>query len=490
MRILYIDIDSLRPDHLGCYGYHRATSPTIDWVASEGVRFERCHVSDAPCMPSRTAMVTGRFGIHTGVVAHEGSTADPFPIGDNRAFSVTPGFEPLPLILQRLGFYTVSVSPFPQRHACWWYVGGLREWINTGKNGLDRAEEVTPFALDWLKRNAERDNWFLHVNFWDPHTPYRTPLDYGNPFKDEPPPSWFTEEVLRACRESFGVRGAEEPMFPRLNPSETWTRMPDQIASLDDYKRWIDGYDTAIRYVDDHIRQILDILDEKGVLDETIIIISADHGDNQGELNHFGDHHFGDFVTTRVPLIVRLPGITDHQKGRVDRALLYQFDWWATLIELLGGEIPRYWDAQSFAADFRAGREKGRPYLVCSQMAYVCQRSVHFDGWVLLRTYHPTLYDFRPLQLYRVSDDPHELNDLSDDRPEIVQRGLALLAEWFDAMMATMTAPNPVDPMRIVLREGGPLLGRRHWREYCEHLRKTRRGHHAETIERRYSKPS
>lgn len=72
MRLLYIDIDSLRPDYLSCYGYHRDTSPNIDAVARAGVRFDNCYITDAPCLPSRTAMWSGRSGFHTGVVGHGG----------------------------------------------------------------------------------------------------------------------------------------------------------------------------------------------------------------------------------------------------------------------------------------------------------------------------------------------------------------------------------------------------------------------------------
>ena len=62
MRLLYIDIDTQRPDHLGCYGYHRATSPNIDRIAEQGIRFDRVYASDTPCLPSRSALITGRFG--------------------------------------------------------------------------------------------------------------------------------------------------------------------------------------------------------------------------------------------------------------------------------------------------------------------------------------------------------------------------------------------------------------------------------------------
>lgn len=87
MRILYLDIDTTRPDHLGCYGYHRNTSPNIDRIAAEGIRFDNCYVSDAPCLPSRSALFNGRFGIHTGVVGHGGTAADLRLEGSPRAFA-------------------------------------------------------------------------------------------------------------------------------------------------------------------------------------------------------------------------------------------------------------------------------------------------------------------------------------------------------------------------------------------------------------------
>ena len=86
MRFLYLDIDTLRPDHLGCYGYHRSTSPNIDALAQRSAVFENVHASDVPCLPSRTALLTGRFGIHNGVVNHGGTDADPVFDGAGREF--------------------------------------------------------------------------------------------------------------------------------------------------------------------------------------------------------------------------------------------------------------------------------------------------------------------------------------------------------------------------------------------------------------------
>ena len=86
MRLLYLDVDTLRADHLGCYGYARRTSPNIDALAARRDALRACYASDVPCLPSRTALLTGRFGIHNGVVNHGGSDADPAIDGAERGF--------------------------------------------------------------------------------------------------------------------------------------------------------------------------------------------------------------------------------------------------------------------------------------------------------------------------------------------------------------------------------------------------------------------
>ncbi|MFR8318642.1 MAG: sulfatase-like hydrolase/transferase [Catenibacillus sp.] len=84
MRILMLDLDTLRPDHLGCYGYSRNTSPTIDSIARSSMRFDEYYCSDAPCLPSRAALFSGRFGIHNGISNHGGTAADMRLLGRER----------------------------------------------------------------------------------------------------------------------------------------------------------------------------------------------------------------------------------------------------------------------------------------------------------------------------------------------------------------------------------------------------------------------
>jgi len=478
MRILYFDIDTLRADHLGCYGYPRNTSPNIDRIASEGARFDKCYVSDAPCLPSRASMFTGRFGIHTGVVGHGGTAADIWPVGPDRQFR-TAGQRPqfIECLAEQAGIYPVSVSPFASRHAAWWFCAGWREMVNTGKNGNEIADDVEPHAVDWLRRNAKRDNWMLHVNVWDPHTPYRSPEAFGNPFADEPMESWYTEELRQRQWNGFGPGGPQEP-GGGYGKKFSRDRMPDQIASMDDYRRWIDGYDCGVLYADNCLGRLLNVLADEGVLDETVLIVTSDHGENLGELGVIGDHAVADHITSRVPMVVRWPGLPG---GRVDDALHNQTDVAATVLELAGAEVPADWDGRSFAGAFREGRSRGRHAVVFSQNCWACMRAVRWEDYVFIRTYHTGLKDLRARMLFNVAEDPHELDDLAEAEPALADHGQALLEQWHGEMMRT--SERAEDPMWRVLREGGPFHTRGRLAGYAQRLRQTGRAQHADFLE-------
>jgi arylsulfatase A-like enzyme len=348
---------------------------------------------------------------------------------------------------------------------------------NTGKSGNESAEEVVPQALDWIERRGKEDNWLLHVNIWDPHTAYRAPEEFGNPFADAPVEDWYTEELRQRQWEGFGPGGPQEPAG-NYGDFDGTPRQPAQIRSMDEYKQWIDGYDCGIAYADHWCGRILEALEDQGVLDETIILVTSDHGENMGELGVIGDHALADHITNRVPMILRVPGMDG---GRADAGLHYQNDIAATLIELLGGEVPGHWDGVSFADALKAGRQAGRDDLVVSQMCWSCMRSVRWDDWMLLRSYHTGLKDLREVMLFNVADDPHELNDLADSRPEVVHEGLARLERWTTEMMRTSEYVE--DPLWTVMSEGGPYHTRDRLARYAQRLRQTGRDKHAQFLE-------
>jgi len=476
MRILYIDIDTLRPDHLGCYGYHRRTSPNIDAIAGRGIRFDNVYASDVPCLPSRTALVTGMYGIRNGVANHGGEAADLAREGPGRGFFSRFAAGSLPGVMLRAGYHTTSISSFPLRHGAPWWTSGFLETMNLMRGmGAERADEVLPGALDWLERRGRADQWFLHVHFWDPHTPYNTPDEYGNPFASDAPPPWHDEEVRTRNWELAGPHSAQEPWGFR--PDE-WgpppPRHPWNLAGPDEVKALFDGYDVGVRYADDAVGALCDKLDQLGVLDETAIWIGSDHGEGFGELGVYADHQAADESTTHIPAVLAWPGLGPG----VQDGLHYHLDVAATVAELAGGRRPRHWDGSSLRAALEAGeRAAGRDYLVLTQGAWSVQRGLRTGDHLYLRTWHDGYHPhWAEEMLFDVAKDPHEEADLAPDASSgsTLERCRQLLASWTDEQLARTYARQ--DPIRTVLDEGGPFHVRGHLEEYARRLEETGRG--------------
>ncbi|KKK62858.1 hypothetical protein LCGC14_3000140 [marine sediment metagenome] len=143
--------------------------------------------------------------------------------------------------------------------------------------------------------------------------------------------------------------------------------------------------------------------------------------------------------------------------------------------------MPPHWDGRGFGEAFRAGRSDGRDYVVFGQNCWACQRSVRWDDHVFIRTYHTGLKELPARMTFNVADDPHELNDLTESRPELADHGQALIEQWTAEMLAT--SDYATDPMWTVMREGGPYHCREIAKRYLPHLRSTGRAHHADFLE-------
>jgi arylsulfatase A-like enzyme len=499
MRILYLDLDALNPRHLSCYGYHRQTSPMIDQLAAEGVRCENVYASDAPCLPSRTAFYQGRFGIQTGVVGHGGTAADTKRQGKDRGFRSCYEEESFPRLLQKQGFHTAMISPFGQRHAAHQYYAGFNEIHNTGGGGMEPVEVVQPVVDRWLDQHAAEDDWYLHINYWDIHTPYRAPLDYGNPFADDHDTSHITDDMLEKHIRRYGPHSAQDLDMWSDNDTEKYPRLPERITDRASLKQWLDGYDTAIRYVDDQIKTIVDKLKASGVYEETAIIVSADHGENQCELGIYGEHGTADVGTCRIPMIVKWPTPGSQGKslsaGTVDRGLHYHLDWAPTCMDLLGhGEkCPARWDGESYADAIRTGAGAGRDQVIISQCCHVCQRGVRFEKWMYVRTYCDGFHPFPQEMLFDLEADPLEQHNVAEQHPQVVRDAVYRLTNWHDAQMQKMAvnASDSVDPLWTVVREGGPfhanyIPGRTPLRHYLQRLEESGREDGARALREKY----
>lgn len=477
MRFLYLDIDTLRADHLGCYGYPRATTPTIDALAADGVRFDNVYASDVPCLPSRTALATGTFGIRNGVANHDGTAADLRSMGARRRFVSQWFLHSWASTFYFAGWHTASLSSFPFRHSATWWNNGFMEAMNLMRGwGGERADEVLPGALDWLERRGRDDRWFLHAHLWDPHTPYTTPEAYGNPFADDPPPAWHTEEVRARNWELAGPHSAQEPWG--FAPDE-WgplpPRQPWDAGSMEAVKQIVDGYDVGVRYADDALGTLLATLDDLGVLDDTAVLVSSDHGEAFGELGVYADHQAADEATCHIPAVLRWPGVP----AQVHTGLQYHLDVAATVLELAGLAVPPSWDGRP--VDLGGA---GRQALFLTQGAWACQRGVRWGDHLYLRTWHDGYHGhWQDEMLFDVAADPHETTDLAPDRAALVEEASGMLAEWTAAQLErSVVAVDPLD----VVRSEGPCHVRHHLPAYLERLRATGRGRWADVLVERH----
>ena len=481
MRVLFLDLDTLRPDHLGCYGYLRDTSPNIDRIARDGVRFDRYYCPNAPCLPSRASLVSGRYGIRNGVLGHGGTVADMRLYGRGRDFRSQYDENGLWYQFRKAGFHTVSVSTFAERHSAWWFNAGFHEWYNVGAKGDESAEEVIPIAARWLREHADEDNWLLHINLWDAHTPYRAPAWYGEPFAGQPLPPFYTPERYEQQKYMAGPYTLQDQNMYDGNADPRYPRQLGSAGSYEDMRHILDAYDTGIRYMDEQLGTLFQILEEKGVFDGTAVIITSDHGESLGELGIYSEHAVADEAVSHIPMIIRWPGC---RHGTVDRAFHANVDLLPTVAELL--QLPEYeeWDGKSYAKTLLDGSEEGLPYVVLTQCAHVFQRAVRFGRYLYIRTYHCGYHLFDEEMLFDIETDPYETRDIKTEYPGICDQGAHLLASWVDQML--QKTPPCADPLWTAIEEGAPHHCQGQLAGYCVRLEATGRAEAAAALRVKY----
>jgi arylsulfatase A-like enzyme len=474
MRVLLVDIDSLRPDHLGCYGYQRDTSPTIDAIAADGRRFNQCFTSDSPCLPSRTALATGRHGIKSGVVTHFGKGQRYVEPGDGHDQDPDR-----PLTFRHLsenGIHTASVSSFAKRHLAYHFSGAFRESIQpTSETGAEQGPDVTAKATTWLREHATEDDWLLHVNYWDVHLYYKDVEPFVESVRESgPPPEWPDAEQIEDHKRMTGARTADMQPTPRAiesRPSErpgVWT-MPERIDGREDFEHVIDGYDASIRQTDEQVAELLSVLEAEGVREDTAVIVTADHGEAFGEHGLYGTHGMADPSCQQVPLVVSWPGVTDEVAGTAVDDFVYQFDLLPTLCEYAGVPIPDGWDGRTLRPALDGDDFTGREYLVCGHGIRTFSRTVYTDDWMYVRILHPGVFTYPGqyndpdlpgggLELLHDRDqDPHMTENVIEEHPAVADRLRGLMNDWLAENVATADA-NGTDPLVEMATTTGPYL--------------------------------
>lgn len=449
MRIVFFDIDCLRPDHLGCYGYSRPTSPAIDSIAQEGVRFNNYYCSSSPCLPSRTAWSSGRFGIRNGVISNHGAGVR-FYLRTKPYGGPEPDNEMFMRHLRTHKYDTVAFSNFADRHNALWFMYGWSEFHTPNlKGGDETAEEVNAIVLPWLNKNAQRDNIFIYINYWDVHRCYKMPLTWADRFKDFPVNlPWPDEKTIRAHQSINGPFTAWGQFQHNRSP---FPLMPSNISSRKDFEHLITGYDTSIAYVDYHLNQVLQELDTQGVLDDTIIIISGDHGDAFGEHGIYSDHICADECIHHIPLIFKAPGLV--KENRESSCLLYNTDFAPTFCDLFDLPTPEDWDGKSFKNILLGKPHHERDFLVWDHGLYAVQRAVRTKTHLMVRTYDTFGYPFEETELYDMTLDPYQTRNIRDTHPEVLQLCKRYLETWIQEQR--QKGHCITDPLAEILNERG-----------------------------------
>jgi arylsulfatase A-like enzyme len=438
MPVLYVDVDSLRPDHLGAYGYTAGTSPNIDALAADAVVFERAYVANSPCLPSRAALLTGRYGLANGVETH-GPPAQTLrhPVHDVDWAGTWSDHVPgrpwwsLPRLFYEERVRTSAVSSFPRHPAPWFHdtwhevrqpqepAGDARAPQDSGGGEsfqTPRAEAVVDEAVEVLERNADGE-FFLYVQLWDPHAPYNRSAAEVEEFASVPVPPYPTAEQLADHREWDAWRSADQM----------------GIEDRDDLRRLLANYDAEVRYADRHVGRLLDALREAGLYEETLVVLTADHGEEFGEHGAYREHWSTHDGTQRVPLLVKPPAATQYRPGRRSQ-LVTNVDLPPTLADYAGLDRPARWQGTSVRPVLESPDADWRDAVVVDHGLYTAQRAVRTDRWKLVETLHPGMWDgvLPETQLYDMESDPWEQSDLAADRPAVVDRLAAVRADWVE----------------------------------------------------------
>lgn len=432
---------------MGCYGYHRETTPNVDRIAEKGMRFNQVYCAASPCVPSRANFASARFAANNGALTHWGEGCDFEGSEHSKRYPMFARY------LRQAGYKTVTFSSFGDRHEARWYLAGWSEvHAHTLKGGAEDADEVNAHVLDWLKQYGEEDNYFLHIQFWDPHTNYTCPKEHIEQFKDQPISDFPDHETIQVHRKMAHPKSASFLHWaqnPKLPDS-----MPMEIKDRQDLANLINGYNGGIHFMDEQIGKIVDYFTEVGLEEEVCFIISADHGESFGEQGIYLEHGMATESVHHVPLIIKMPGVT-HANTESD-ALIYNVDVMSTIADVAGLDIPHGWDGQSFSNLLKDNSTSwDRDYLVLEHGLYACQRAVWDGKWWFIRTYDSGFYDFPHVVLYDLETDPNQIKNVATEYPEIVNLMDHRIAEWAQANVDRHHFM--IDPMQDVMKSGGPF---------------------------------
>jgi len=414
--ILLIGIDSLRADHISCYGYKRLTTPHIDRFAQDGTLFENTFSAYIPTTSGYGAMLTGMDLFTSQVVAlrHRGP--------------MRSEVHTLAEILRDAGYNTTSVgfSGNPASRGFDKYIDfpGWGSW-NEGRS--PKAQNLNNVAIPEIDRLVAEDKpFFLFLRHMDPHAPYLPPEPYERMFYhgNECDPNNHSMDPVMSFK-------------PFCDFFASW--MPPGISDKDYV---IAQYDGAIAYMDACIQTIINAFETHGILDNTIVIINADHGETLYDHECWFDHHGIYDTVLHVPLIISYP--SKISAGKRIKGYNRHQDLVPTLLELAEVETDIKFDGKSLMTMVRGEVNSYDSEFYITECTWMRKHGWRTPQWKLIVALEPDFHFKPPVELYNLIEDPEENINLADKHPDVVQLLKSRMEAWIAKREKESGLPDPI----------------------------------------------
>jgi arylsulfatase A-like enzyme len=413
--VLLVTLDTTRRDHLGCYGHTGGTSPSIDAVAAESEVYDDAVSTSSWTLPAHASLFTGqvptrhqaRYDEHGPLVLTQAIEG---PFERYRVRGLRPDAVTLAQILHDAGWATGGVVAGPwmkrvfglDRGFAWWDDANIHE-----VNGR-AADQVTDSALGWIAQRG-KEPFFLFLNYFDPHSPF------------DPPADWLRSHT---------------------------TALLNDLVQL---------YDLEIRFMDEQLGRLVAGLRARGLWDDMLVVITADHGELLGEHGLWGHGRMLSQEELRVPLLIKFPARDGRRGRRAERAQLT--DVLPTVLDVLGLPLPE--DVQGGVLP-KAAHPVVAELQVPPKIGDRGSFRALFDGsWKYVDT------SLGAAMLYDVAADPGEDRDRSRDEAGRALSMRELLDSYLDALRRPVveSPDSVVDPDTVRALEALGYMGEKKEKE-------------------------
>ena len=394
--LLLVTLDTVRADHLSLHGYERATTPFLDEIADELRIFENAYSQIPSTRPSHFSILTSRYPRDLGTPINAGP---PLPQSE---LSVAE-------VLQSAGWSTGAILSVRFLAADGGASQGFADLrLPPPAKQARLGRHTTEEALDFIRENEDQP-FFLWVHYFDAHLPYQPVPELRELFWEGPPPEDVDIDPALLEKTGFGTLHAI--------PNRAY------MTAM---------YDASIRYLDDQLRTLFHFLTDRELLDDTVVVIAADHGEALGEHGVYYAHDGLHEHNVRVPLVVRLPGGKD--AGRID-AIVENLGIAPTLLDAAGLEIPESFRAGSLLAaqpgNGTAVFEQGELFsgLRRGPLKWIDARGFQ-EKSDFANSYLRELHKGPAKSLFDLESDPTETENLAASRPDDVAELDGALDTW------------------------------------------------------------